>query len=919
MRHSAAGPATANKNVQDPGKAAPAGFVKGPDGKWVKASGSSNPDDASSRAAVVQPKAGNVHHFAPADSGAKSTTAAPKAAPAHSTGASSPAVSRAGASPTTRPTGTEWEKAGQKDGLEIWRIEKLKPVPVDPAHFGKFYAGDSYIVLHTFTKDNRRKWDVHFWLGTHTSQDEAGVAAYKTVELDDALGGAPVQHREVQEHESNLFLSYFKAGVQYLEGGIESGFRHVEKDVYTKRLLHLKGKRNVRVKDVPVSHKSLNKGDVFVLDAGLILYQFNGPEASRMEKAKGLEVTANINSNERGARAKIHILEFPLDNSKPEMKEFWKELGGEGPVAEAAAAGDDAEHEKAAAASVQLFRVSDNSGQLEVTPVGSGSLKKEQLDTSDCFIVDVGSEVFVWVGKGSTQQEKTSAMQFATGYLESSGKPQWTPITRVVEGGETSVFKAHFANWSDVTTPQLGRRTLEKKSTPSQAKIDVGAMHTSSRSLDVGSATKAPVTHKGNGELKVWRVEDFKRAEIPKENYGLFYAGDSYVILYSEKRPGGDDLHYIYFWQGRTSSTDEKGASALLAKELDDSLNGKATQIRVVQSKEPDHFLGLFKGEFIIKQGGHPSGFNSLAQETTPSADKPVHLYHIKGTSAHTSRTTEVDPVTASLNSGDAFVLIQEDSTTIWYGKGCSLDERATAKHTAERLTGGRTKIVEVDEGKESDEFWSVLGGHGEYANASFLYETPKEPRLFWGSNATGVFKVEEIFDFTQDDLAEDDVYILDTYNEVYVWVGSGSNDVEKKLAMETAIDYVAQAPDGRNADTPIYRVNAGSEPPMFTCHFHAWDNSGTDVYTRKMRELKLTEGGASTPTSVRSELASMQAKDVYTYAELQTKPKGVDTANLEKYLSDAEFQTVFGQTKAQFDALPAWKKESVKKQKKLF
>jgi len=328
-----------------------------------------------------------------------------------------------------------WQNAGKKVGMQIWRIEKfkVKSWPID--QYGSFYDGDSYICLNTYKKEGKEAfyWDVHFWLGTHTTQDEAGTAAYKTVELDDLLGGAPVQHREVQGHESDLFLTYFKNEIKILSGGIETGFKHVKPEEYQPRLLHLKGKKKVRVTQVDLHRDSLNSGDVFVLDAGLKIYQWNGKKSGPSEKQKGAQLGRAI-ADERRGRAKNIVLEE--GDKEPE---FWKILGGEGPVKTAEEGGDDAEAEKGGVKT--LFHLSDASGKMTFKQVATGSqCKRSLLDSNDVFILDTGAEVFAWIGKGASVDEKAKALSFAQDYLKNFNRPNYLPICRILEGSENSVF-----------------------------------------------------------------------------------------------------------------------------------------------------------------------------------------------------------------------------------------------------------------------------------------------------------------------------------------------------------------------------------------------------------------------------------------------------------------------------------------------
>ena len=92
-----------------------------------------------------------------------------------------------------------------------------------------------------------------------------------------------------------------------------------------------------------------------------------------------------------------------------------------------------------------MHHVSDASGKMQVREVARGKLDKSKLVSDDAFIVDVGSMLYIWIGKGANTSEKREAMQWAVEYLSNNGRDTRIPMVRVLEGKEPPEFHAAMA------------------------------------------------------------------------------------------------------------------------------------------------------------------------------------------------------------------------------------------------------------------------------------------------------------------------------------------------------------------------------------------------------------------------------------------------------------------------------------------
>merc|ERR1712088_1056878 len=293
----------------------------------------------------------------------------------------------------------------------LWRVQKLELVAVPKGQEGKFYEGDCY--LH-FDK-NPSEQHVHFWIGGKCSVDEQAVAAIKAVELDNLFGGLPIRHREAQGFESKRFKDQFPDGIMIKKGGMGPVMTEVD-----------------------MAWSSMNHGDVFVLDSGKKIFVWKGSGASIQEKMSAGMIAAKM--KDHPGEELVHV-----DDGDEEATEHLP-LDGKGEVKEKDSASDKAIITEVAK-SIDLFKVSDVTGEMKTEQVKEGNLTKDDLDPNDAFLVSAGAMgIWVWLGRQATKEERKSAMQLGDKFIKDNGLPPQTALTRTFQGGEPEEFKSLFAS-----------------------------------------------------------------------------------------------------------------------------------------------------------------------------------------------------------------------------------------------------------------------------------------------------------------------------------------------------------------------------------------------------------------------------------------------------------------------------------------
>jgi gelsolin len=218
-----------------------------------------------------------------------------------------------------------------------------------------------------------------------------------------------------QTYLLQLFRSYFDYKLTYLEGGVDSGFTHVEAAVDKPTLYKIKGTQNgLSMTQVSLTKTSLNGGDSFILKINAsTVWVWHGAAANPDEKAK-----ANAVSEKMCTRGTSVVLDQGAGDE--EDGAFWGHLGTDGEIGDAEEGDEEIEE-----FTPLVFQVSGGGDVSQVAKAETmkhfgkpvAKFDKGLLEKDNVYLLDAGWDIFLWIGSGSDKTEKLAGMSKADTYM----------------------------------------------------------------------------------------------------------------------------------------------------------------------------------------------------------------------------------------------------------------------------------------------------------------------------------------------------------------------------------------------------------------------------------------------------------------------------------------------------------------------
>jgi len=96
----------------------------------------------------------------------------------------------------------------------------------------------------------------------------------------------------------------------------------------------------------------------------------------------------------------------------------------------------------------RLYLVGLGMGYLELPQVEVPNNKLRHdlqlLESKNVYILDCGSDLFVWTGRASTRLVRAAALKLSSELFAMLRRPEHAMVHRVAEGTESQVFKSKF-------------------------------------------------------------------------------------------------------------------------------------------------------------------------------------------------------------------------------------------------------------------------------------------------------------------------------------------------------------------------------------------------------------------------------------------------------------------------------------------